>query len=161
LMQLFSSCYEKEFVVDVHAILFGLRDTRRVRNSNPQNCHAGRRELSPHRTGTCRYRAESHGTTGHSRCNFQEQEQPHCAESVSRNPRRRGQRETEAGCSTERGCCNSPIRCHRNHWSSFPFHQYVEGAKKATFRRAVRRRCERRCERARWSWDSMQLRIPS
>ena len=95
-----------------------------------KNCHAGRRELSPHRTGTCRCRAESHGTTGHSQCNFQEQEQPHCAESVSRNPRRRGQRRTEAGCSTERECCNSPIRCHRNHWSSFPFHQYVEGAKR-------------------------------
>jgi hypothetical protein len=64
---------------------------------------------------------------------------------------RGAQRSTEAGCSTERGCCNSPIRCHRNHWSSFPFHQYVEGAKKATFRRAARRRCERRCEQARWS----------
>jgi hypothetical protein len=130
LMQLFSSCYEKEFVVDVHAILFGLRDTRRVRNSNPQNCHAGRRELSPHRTGTCRYRAESHGTTGHSRCNSQEQEQPHCAESVSRNPRRRGQRETEAGCSMERGSATHPFDAIVTIGAAFPFINTSRGPKR-------------------------------
>ena len=126
-MQLFSSCHEKEFVVDVHAILFGLRDTRRVRNSNPQNCHAGRRELSPHRTGTCRYRAESHGTTGHSRCNFQEQEQPHCAESVSRNPRRRGQRQ---GVARSGDAATHPFDAIVTIGAAFPFINTSRGPKR-------------------------------
>lgn len=79
LVQLVSPCNEEQLVVDVHAVLFGLR-ARAVLAIRPLSAHGGRgRWLSPHRRGTCTCRAGSRGSGGHFLRSCSRRERPVCS----------------------------------------------------------------------------------
>lgn len=123
LVQLFSPRYIEELVVDVHAVLLILRGV-----SGLDACWACG-QGSPRHRGTCRCPSESCGTavcslhSGHrgrvrANCTHESVGWPAGGRIAVLVQRGRGA-SAERAVTRGRGAgLHSPIRCHRNHWSS-------------------------------------------